>query len=233
MNNTSEELQVDVRLEIGDKTVFFDQKRFFLLKYIDELGSIMKASKKAEIPYRSALKYIEDMETELKSPVVITQRGGKGGGGGSRLSDAGKSLTWEYIKLANVIRKHRVVNEISGLVSEIDKESRIIKIVLDSKKISVPLTDDLKVGDAVLILISPDDIMVMLEPQPSSLRNVFPCEIVAMELKEGTVRLTVTLDGISLMVDITEYSREKLDLNLGKEVYIGFKAASISVIKIS
>jgi molybdate transport system regulatory protein len=233
MNNTSEELQVDVRLEIGDKTVFFDKKRFFLLKYIDELGSIMKASKKAEIPYRSALKYIEDMETELESPIVITQRGGKGGGGGSRLSNAGKSLTWEYIKLANVIRKHRVVNEISGLVSEIDKESRIIKLVLDSKKISVPLTDDLKVGDAVLILISPDDIMVMLEPQPSSLRNVFPCEIVAMELKEGTVRLTVTLDGISLLVDITEYSREKLDLNLGNKAYIGFKAASISVIKIS
>lgn len=233
MNNISGQLQVDVHLEIGDKTVFFDQKRFFLLKYIDELGSIMKASKKANIPYLSALKYIEDMETEVESPVVITQRGGKGGGGGSRLSETGKSLTWEYIKLSNVIRKHRVVNEISGLVSEIDEVSRIIKIVLDSMKISIPLTEDLDVGDAVLILISPDDIMVMLEPQPSSLRNVFPCEIVGMELKEGTVRLTVTLDGISLMVDVTEYSREKLDLNLGKKVYIGFKAASISVIKIS
>ena len=88
-------------------------------------------------------------------------------------------------------------------------------------------------GYAVLILISPDYIMAMLEPQPSSLRNVRSCEIVGMELKEGTVRLTVTLDGISLMVDVTEYSREKLDLNLGKKVYIGFKAASISVIKIS
>ncbi len=81
MININDELQVDVRLEIGDKTVFFNQKRFFLLKYIDELGSIMKASKKANIPYRSALKYIEEMETEIQSPVVITQRGGKGGGG--------------------------------------------------------------------------------------------------------------------------------------------------------
>lgn len=147
MNNISGQLQVDVHLEIGDKTAFFDQKRFFLLKYIDELGSIMKASKKANIPYLSALKYIEDMETEVESPVVITQRGGKGGGGGSRLSETGKSLTWEYIKLSNVIRKRRVVNEISGLVSEIDEVSRIIKIVLDSMKISIPLTEDLKCLD--------------------------------------------------------------------------------------
>jgi molybdate transport system regulatory protein len=35
-----------------------------------------------------------------------------------------------------------------------------------------------------------------------------------------------------MLADITEYSRDKLDLNLGKKVFIGFKAASIPMIKL-
>jgi len=43
----------------------------------------------------------------------------------------------------------------------------------------------------------------------------------------------VTLDdGINMQADITEYSRDKLNLNLGKNVFIGFKAVSIPVIKL-
>ncbi len=81
-------------------------------------------------------------------------------------------------------------------------------------------------------MISPEDIFVMLEPQESSVRNVFEGKITSMELKDHLVRLTVNLGEISLYVDVTEYAREQLDLTLGKEVYIGFKAAAIAMVKI-
>jgi molybdate transport system regulatory protein len=73
----------------------------------------------------------------------------------------------------------------------------------------------------------------MLELQESSVRNIFEGKIIEMKFKNEMVRLTVMLDdGINMLADITEYSRDKLDLNLGKKVFIGFKAASIPMIKL-
>jgi molybdate transport system regulatory protein len=44
--------------------------------------------------------------------------------------------------------------------------------------------------------------------------------------------LNVDLGETSLFVDITEYAREQLNLNLGKEIFIGFKAAAIAMVKV-
>ena len=69
------------RLKFNDNIILIDKKKFTLLKFIDECNSITQASKQAGIPYRSALKYIEELEKELNRIIVSTQRGGKGGGG--------------------------------------------------------------------------------------------------------------------------------------------------------
>ena len=74
------------RLKFDDKIILLNKKKFKLLENIDECGSIMKASKKENIPYRSALKYIEELEKESNKSIVSTQRGGKGGGGESKLT---------------------------------------------------------------------------------------------------------------------------------------------------
>lgn len=52
-----------------------------------------------------------------------------------------------------------------------------------------------------------------------------------MKFKKDIVRLTVNINENRVIVDITELSRKKLDLNLGKKVFIGFKAASVDIIK--
>ena len=223
----------EYKLEIGNKSILLDYKRFMLLKGIKEHGSITKASKEIGIPYRTALKYIEIIEDELESTVVATKRGGKGGGGSSQLTSIGKMVIKEYAKLNSILKKHSDVNEVEGRVSEIDKHSRVTKVALNSKTVILPLIEDLKMGDNVLLLISPDNIFVMLEPQESSVRNMFKGEIIEMGFKNEMVRLKVALDkDINIFVDITEYSSEKLNLNLGKIIYIGFKAASVPVIKI-
>ncbi|HEX7467381.1 MAG TPA: TOBE domain-containing protein [Methanobacterium sp.] len=221
------------KLEIGGKSVLLDYKKFLLLKCIGERGSIVKASQKTGIPYRTALKYIEIIEEQLERRIVATQRGGKGGGGGSQLTDIGKMVLREYSKFESIFKKHADVNELEGRVLNMDKENRVMNVNLNEIKIMIPIMEDLKVGDKVLLLISPEEIFIMLEPQESSVRNVFEGKVMEMGFKNDMVRLKVSLDDeVSLSADITEYSREKLDLNLGKKVFIGFKAASVPVIKI-
>ena len=96
----------------------------------------------------------------------------------------------------------------------------------------MPLRGNFSIGDRVLVLISPDDIFLMLEPQESSVRNIFKGKIIGMELKDHLVRLTINLGQVELFADVTEYAREQLNLTLGKSIYIGFKAAAISMVKI-
>jgi molybdate transport system regulatory protein len=220
------------RLKLDDRIILLNKMKFKLLKYIDEFGSITEASKQAKIPYRSALKYIENIENDLNSTVVSTKRGGKGGGGGSELTSEGKSILKEYRKVESILKMHADVNEIEGNISDIDMDNKIAYIYINEKKIILPVRGNFNVGDRVLVLISPEDIFVMLEPQESSVRNVFECKITGMELKDHLVRLTVDLGQITLFVDITEYARQQLNLTLGKVVFIGFKAAAIAMVKI-
>ena len=220
------------RLKFNDNIILIDKKKFTLLKFIDECNSITQASKQAGIPYRSALKYIEELEKELNRIIVSTQRGGKGGGGESKLTSDGKAILKEYRKVESILKMHADVNEIEANIKEIDYKNKIAIMYLNDEKIILPVRGDFEVGDRVLVLISPEDIFVMLEPQESSVRNIIPGKIVKMELKDHLVRLTVDIGEHNLLADVTEYAREQLNLNLGKEVYIGFKAAALAMVKI-
>ena len=220
------------RLKFNDNIILIDKKKFTLLKFIDECNSITQASKQAGIPYRSALKYIEELEKELNRIIVSTQRGGKGGGGESKLTSDGKAILKEYRKVESILKMHADVNEIEANIREIDYKNKIAIMYLNDEKIILPVRGDFEVGDRVLVLISPEDIFVMLEPQESSVRNIIPGKIVKMELKDHLVRLTVDIGKHNLLADVTEYAREQLNLTLGKDVYIGFKAAALAMVKI-
>lgn len=219
-------------LKFGTSNILINKKKFKLLKFIDECGSIMKASENTGIPYRSALKYIDELEKETEERVVTTKRGGRGGGGESKLTDYGKTILKEYRKVESILKMHDKVNEIESNITEIDFEKKTANININDKKIILPLRGNFNIGDRVLILISPEDIFVMLKPQESSVRNIFPGNIIGMELKDHLVRLKVDLGDFSLFVDVTEQAREHLKLTVGKDVFIGFKAASIAMVKL-
>ena len=223
--------KLDMEVEVGDKTVSLNNKKSKLLQCIDKYGSIAKASKETGIPYRTALKNIEIMEMELGSPVVETKRGGKGGGGSSELTNKGKQALSQFIKINRVLKKHADLNEIRGTVSDIAEEEKVMKVLLDQKKVVLPLTENFNIGDKVLISISPSNIFIILEPHESSVRNTLEGIITKMQFKNDAVRLNINADGNDILVDITESSRKKLDLNIGKRVFIGFKAVSADIIK--
>lgn len=223
--------KLNIEVEIGDNVISLNNKKSKLLQCIDTYGSIVNASKETGIPYRTALKNIEIMENELGSPIVVTHRGGKGGGGSSELTDTGKKILREFIKLNRVIKKHAELNEIKGIVKSIDEKSRVMNVYIDGEDVIIPFNPDFEVNDNVSIMISPDDIFVTLKPQESSVRNVLNCKIIGMEIKNEMVRLTVQLNNAKIFVDVTEYSREELNLKLNMDIFIGFKAASATIIK--
>ena len=224
--------KLDVEVEIGNKTISLNNKKSKLLQCINKYGSIVKASKETGIPYRTALKNIEIMEMELGSPIVSTKRGGKGGGGSSTLTDEGKQILFKFIKVNRALKKHVDFNEIMGTISEINDDEKIMKVALNEKEIVLPVVKNFNVEDDVLVSISPDNIFVTLEPHESSVRNTFEGTITKMQFKNDAVRLDVEVDGHNIVVDITESSRRKLDLNIGKKIFIGFKAVSADIIKI-
>ena len=137
------------RLKFDDKIILLNKKKFKLLEYIDECGSIMKASKKENIPYRSALKYIEQLEKESNKSIVSSQRGGKGGGGESKLTNSGKSILKEYRKVESILKMHDDVNEIESNIIDIDEENKIANIKLNNEKVILPLRGSFKIGDRV------------------------------------------------------------------------------------
>lgn len=54
--------------------------RIELMEKIHEFGSIRQAAASMKMSYRQAWQLVDEMNTKAKTPLVISQRGGKGGG---------------------------------------------------------------------------------------------------------------------------------------------------------
>ncbi|MEA2071445.1 MAG: LysR family transcriptional regulator [Asgard group archaeon] len=79
--------------------------RIRILEAIEETGSLTLATKKCDISFRKAWKLLNDINEILEQPVIITERGGKGGGGGTKLTEYGRKLIRQYKALQNKLEK--------------------------------------------------------------------------------------------------------------------------------
>ena len=75
----------------SDENVFLGEGRVRLLKAIGETGSLSKAAKSLNISYKKAWSLIDAVNKSAKTPVTLNNVGGKGGGG-TELTEYGKSL---------------------------------------------------------------------------------------------------------------------------------------------
>jgi molybdate transport system regulatory protein len=66
-----------------------------LLEEIGRSGSISAAGRAMKMSYRRAWQLVEDLNRNMAGPVVETATGGAGGGG-ARLTEAGRTLVQEY-----------------------------------------------------------------------------------------------------------------------------------------
>lgn len=73
-----------------------NEERAKLLLLINELGSILSASKVLKIPYTRAWEHIMKIENIIGSKVIDAKRGGRGGGG-TKLTEDGLKLLHRYM----------------------------------------------------------------------------------------------------------------------------------------
>jgi molybdopterin-binding protein len=84
-------------------------------------------------------------------------------------------------------------------------------------------------GDEVHLCIRPEHITLSLAGASTSARNSFSGEIAGLALSGPLAR--VELDcGFPLVALITKQSAEELGLQIGKQVYVSFKATAVHVI---
>ena len=79
-----------VRIDLGPHGRLGPGK-LLLLKLIDTHGSISAAGRSMNMSYRQAWSLVDQLNAAFKEPVVVSQTGGKSGGG-ARLTDFGKLL---------------------------------------------------------------------------------------------------------------------------------------------
>lgn len=223
--------RLDLEIEVDNKKIECNNRKAKLLQCIDKYGSIAKASEETGISYRTALKNIEIMERELGSRIVITKRGGKGGGGTSELTNVGKQILFKFIKINRILKARADINEIEGTVSDLDEEKGVMKIVLDKEELSFPITHNLNIGDEVFILVRPIDVVIIPENNKSYAVNVLEGILTETQLKNDIMSLNIDINGSNLLAYIPKLWIKELDLNCGEKLLVGFKADSVDIFK--
>ena len=234
---------VEYNINVDGKSFLMNEKKFNLLKYINETGSITEAAKLSKVSYRTALNYIDKMESTLDIAVVSTKKGGSGGGGSTKLTTEGLQILKECKKIKAIMELHRETNELEAEIINVDIEKGDMTLKIKELELTIPLNKQYVVGDKILALISYDNISITLrphksslykalQPQNSSIRNVLEGTVTELTLNDGKVRVKITVSGVDIFADITLSAMKDLNLELGKDVFISFKALSIATLKL-
>ena len=99
----SVEVKFKIWFEVSGKPLL-GEGGYELLKAVEEEGSIMGACRKLGISYRKALKYIKRLEGLLGKKVLLTKRGGPGGGM-AILTDDARALIRAYEVVREAVEK--------------------------------------------------------------------------------------------------------------------------------
>ena len=99
----------------GEEGVFLGNGRVKLLEAIEQTGSISAAAKQMGMSYKKAWEQVNDMNKHSKQELVRRMTGGKGGGG-TRLTEAGR----DWVNRFNSLKR-----EIAGFVKEEEEQYSI------------------------------------------------------------------------------------------------------------
>jgi molybdate transport system regulatory protein len=154
-----------------------------ILEQIRKEKSISMAAKKLGMSYRYVWNYLQKIEKAIDGPVVETFRGGKSGGGGTRLTELGKNLLNEYQSLEASLGeilgeksslevktlKISARNRLKGKVIHVEKNGLMAKVKVEitapasvTALISKEAAEDLsiRVGDQVEAVVKATEVMI-------------------------------------------------------------------------
>lgn len=122
--------------------------------------------------------------------------------------------------LASLVRYGNIFYGFSTVIEEGTARIELENLMLEA------VTD--KSGN-VTVFIRPEDVVVSTVPFTSSIRNMYKGRILEITDLGPTVKLKIDV-GIVLTAIVTKRSFVQMKLNLGSDVYTGFKATAVEVI---
>ena len=160
---------VEYKINVDGNSFLLDGKKYQLLESILDTESMTESAKSIKVSYRTALNYIDKIESALNVKIVNTTKGGKGGGGGTTLTDEGYSILKECKKINAIMELHKDVNEIESevldLMFALQGNHQIVDCLdlrIDSKQFQ---KDSLLIAKALLELgVKPNDIITVSMP---------------------------------------------------------------------
>ncbi|MFX0080956.1 MAG: ABC transporter ATP-binding protein [Candidatus Hodarchaeota archaeon] len=112
-------------------------------------------------------------------------------------------------------------------IAKIDESSGLTLIQVND----LTITSSTQLEGKVKVCIRPESIGIVKEPpKNTSYRNTFKGIIENIRDLGNICHLIVRTNSEKFLITITEYSREKLELEKGSEVYINFKATDIKIL---
>lgn len=215
----------DPYIEVGGATV--DERDVEALRGIDEHGSMYRAAEELGRSYARIQRRVTELE-ETVGPLVVSERGGAGGGG-SALTPNARELLARFdrlrVEFSGLARAEESV--VSGRV--VDRGERLGTVETPAGQLRAlvpPEVDAVQVGvrsDAVSLL-APDE-----APQPAgtSARNRFEGTVVSLDRETDLARVAVGVgEETTLRALITAASVDRLDLAEGDAVVASFKATA-------
>jgi len=220
------------RAALIEDDVEFDGRDAALLGAIHETGSVAAAASDLGRSRARALSRIEALEDAFGTLVDRT-RGGSGGGG-SRLTAAGRRLLDRYDRLQAVLAATATVPEtvIDGTVRSVDGELATAATAVGAVR---GLHDGADAGDSVQVRVGADAVTVYasgdrVDPDETSARNRLRAEVLGTETGETVSTVRVDVDGVVFRVLMTEESAERLGLTPGDDVAIRWKATATRLV---
>ena len=105
MNKQKLLLKANGRIWIdSEESAFLGYGRIELLEKIKELGSIRKAASEMKMSYQQAWQLIDQINHKIEEPLVVSHRGGKGGGQ-AVLTEAGEQAILQFNEFNNAFQK--------------------------------------------------------------------------------------------------------------------------------
>lgn len=110
----------------------------------------------------------------------------------------------------------------------VEKEDNLCQV--QAGEVRIKAVAEFEIGDKVLVLIRPQDVILTKFRERSSARNILSALITAIE--PWGLEYKVTLDcGFSLIAFITWQAKEDLALTIGQKIFAFFKATAIHLLK--
>lgn len=213
--------------------VRFDDRDAQLLEAIAEYGSVNRASAELGRSQARAVRRIETLEGAF-GDLVERQRGGSGGGG-SELTDDGRSVLDRYYRLAAAIDATASVREtvLRGTVTRVYGELADVETSIGAIR---GVHEGIEVGEVVQIRIPSDALTVHAaeatpDPNATSARNQRTGRVDVLERGETVHVIAIDVDGTTFRATITQDSLDRLAIDEGDAVSISWKATGTRLIE--